>query len=86
MNKDDTVYIAMLVLSIPIGFLFKYLTKLQNVSEDGVVSRRFVRVKRLISTLIGLAFVLIICGFHDILHSLFLVLTTALFVKIIHPK
>lgn len=74
MNKDDLVYISLLVLSIPIGFIFKlsYFKSAPNI-------------KALLSTILGVATVLIVCQ-NDIIYSAVLILTNSILIKLIHPK
>ncbi|XP_028678200.1 lysophospholipid acyltransferase 7 [Erpetoichthys calabaricus] len=58
MTPDELIYISVLALSIPVGFIFRYLSP---------------PLKQAVSLILGLAVVLTTCGFH-ILHSLITVI------------
>ncbi|CAF0874634.1 unnamed protein product [Brachionus calyciflorus] len=72
MNKDDTIYISLLLISIPIGFLLKKYVK--NTKS-----------KAFLSSLIGFLMVLIVCPF-DVYHSLILSIINSLILVAVHPK
>lgn len=74
MNKDDIVYITLLILSIPIGFIFRL-----KAFEHSP------RLKAALSSLLGLVTVCIVCQ-YDILYSFVLVVSNAIIIKLIHPK
>lgn len=71
MNKDDTIYIILLILSIPLGFLFK--------------NSRNPKFKSIFSTLFGFLIALVVCQ-QDIVHSFFIVVTNFILIKSIHAK
>lgn len=72
MNKDDKIYISLLIISIPIGFIFKYC-------------KFSTKHKAYLSSLIGFTIVTIVCT-KDIYHSLILSTVNAISIKSIHPK
>jgi lysophospholipid acyltransferase 7 len=72
MNSDDKIYITLLIISIPIGFIFKYF----------IFSTKY---KAYLSSLIGFIIVFIVCC-NDIYHSLILSIVNAIIIKSIHPK
>jgi lysophospholipid acyltransferase 7 len=72
MNSDDKIYISLLIISIPFGFIFKYF----NFSS---------KYKAYLSSLIGFIIVFIVCN-NDIYHSLVLSIINAIIIKSIHPK
>lgn len=72
MNKDDILYISLLIISIPIGFLFKY-------------SIRTAKLRAHISAAVGFVMVVIVCA-HDTYHSLALTAVNALFIFAINPR
>ena len=72
MNKDDTLYISLLIISIPIGFLFKY-------------SIRSAKLRAYVSSAIGLAMAAVVCT-GDIYHSLLLTAVNSLLIVAINPR
>ncbi|KAG8140499.1 hypothetical protein E2320_003209 [Naja naja] len=66
MSPDETVYLAVLLISIPVGFLFKKVG---------------LKTKKYGAAVIGLAFILVTCQIH-ILHSLITILGTWLIINI----
>ncbi len=72
MNRDDFVYAFLLILSIPVGNLFKKFI-------------RDPRLKSILSSVIGLFIVVIVCK-TDTLHSLFLVITNSMLILLVHSK
>ena len=71
MNIDDTIYITLIILSIPLGLLFK--------------NSKSPKFKTIWSSLIGFIIALIVC-YKDILHSLFIVTINSLLIQFMHPK
>jgi lysophospholipid acyltransferase 7 len=71
MNKDDTVYITLIILSIPLGLLFK--------------NSKSPKFKTIWSSVIGFIIALIVC-YKDIIHSLFIVTLNSLLIQFMHPK
>jgi hypothetical protein len=71
MNKDDTIYITLLLISIPLGLLFK--------------NYKNAKLKKIWSTLIGFSIVLVVC-YTDIFHSLFIITVNSLLIQFMHPK
>ena len=72
MNKDDQIYLLLLLVAIPIGLIFKRF-KFESAKKE------------VISTCIGLIIVLIVCS-YDIIHSLIVVVVNATILTTIHPK
>ena len=72
MNKDDQVYLFLLVATIPLGLLFK--------KSDFDPSK-----KKFLATLIGLTIALIVSS-YDIFHSLIVVFINNVVLLTIHPK
>ena len=71
MNKDDTIYITLLLISIPLGLFFK--------------NSKSPRFKTVWSSVIGFTIAFVVCYF-DILHSLFIVTVNSLLIQFMHPK
>ena len=71
-NFDDLIYLGCLLLSIPIGFLFKYASFK-------------VATKAYLSTLIGFIMALLVCS-TDIYHSFILILVNAIFMTTLSPR
>jgi len=63
--SDEVIYVCLLLLSIPIGFLYK--------------DSRYTNLKAWSSTLIGFIFALIVCRW-DVLHSLITTAVTCLII------
>lgn len=72
MNQDDTIYISLLIISIPIGFVFK------NWIRSG-------KTRAYISSGIGLGMAAIVCT-YDIYHSLLVALVNSLLIIAINPR
>lgn len=72
MSPDDKIYISLLIISIPIGFIFK------NYVSCG-------KYKAYLSSLIGFTIVSIVCT-NDIYHSIVLSIVNSIIIKSIHPK
>jgi hypothetical protein len=72
MNRDDTIYLSLLIISIPIGYLFKYFQK-------------FVHNKAIYGALIGFLMVVIVC-LNDTIHSLITITVNSILILVIHPK
>lgn len=72
MNKDDTIYISLLVISIPIGFIFKNYV-------------RSAKQRAYISSAIGFLMALIVCS-YDIYHSFLLTLVNSVLLVAINPR
>ena len=72
MNKDDYIYLLLLIISIPIGYLFKNLIKTP-------------KSRQISSAIIGFLIVLTVCS-SDVLHSVILVLVNTTLLISIHPK
>jgi hypothetical protein len=63
--SDEVIYVCLLLISIPIGFIFK--------------DSRHIHFKSWFSTLIGFLFALIVCRW-DVLHSLITTSVTCLII------
>lgn len=72
MNKDDTIYISLLVTSVPIGFIFKNYV-------------RSAKQRAYISSAIGFLMALIVCS-YDIYHSFLLTLVNSVLLVAINPR
>uniref|UniRef100_A0A670YYQ7 Uncharacterized protein n=1 Tax=Pseudonaja textilis TaxID=8673 RepID=A0A670YYQ7_PSETE len=68
MSPDEIVYLVVLLISIPVGFLFKKVGKCLKTKKYG-------------AAVIGLALILATCQIH-ILHSLITILGTWLIINI----
>ena len=72
--NDDTIYVTLLILSIPMGYLFK--------------SNRFIQTPKFrsyVSSLIGFVMVLITCS-YDSLHSIVVTLVNSILLIAVNPK
>ena len=74
MNQDDKIYISLLIVSIPIGFLFKPINKYVST-----------RTKAYISSIIGFIMAIIVCS-YDILQSIVLTFVNTILLLTISPK
>ena len=72
MNKDDQVYMLLLVATIPLGLLFKK-------GDFDPITKKF------LSTLIGLSIASIVSS-YDIFHSILVVLINNCILILFHPR
>ncbi|CAD5119004.1 DgyrCDS7659 [Dimorphilus gyrociliatus] len=71
MSKDDWIYLFLLFLSIPLGFLTAKL-------PSGVI-------RKLFSTFVGLLFTVCVCG-NETIHSVITVVVNCLIIKVFHKQ
>ncbi len=72
MNKDDQIYLFLIILSIPLGLIFRR----NNFDSSS---------KAFISTLIGISIVLAVSS-YDIVHSLLVVCINNAIIISVHPR
>ena len=72
MNKEEQIYVLLLILSIPIGYLFKRVL-------------RGSQTRAILSAFIGFVICVLVCQ-YDIFHSLILIASNSLLIVLIHPK